>query len=426
MRGAALHTSSQRPKNWFPPAESTGNASGVSKKTVTKTKRADSKVLIDDHDSDYITSDEDADERNGGGKMFPLLKIITKPCRRKKPSPGEERKKLVRCIGSKGCHQIWRWKRDKDRILKHAIDCSYISSLEGGRYVEQALRERAKKHEDIIDDIRQKFGAGSTSKESKRLRSESPDPSLEQQGVKRIKLSTAKPLAKDKPGNDMFRKFRSEGKEILHEKANDALLKFIICCGIPPNVLTTRQFKNFVAVLNGLYNPPSRTTFEDKLVPTYAATMRIARLEYLKTCSDLQISFDGGKLKKKGFYSIHVTTLDRTSYCLELDDGSRLSHTGEYVCELLCRVSPTVLVIVHKWLTSTVRWQHVNQIGPYRVTGVCSDDAGNTAKGWRLFCTKFIHVFNMADSCHGISNGIKDICALVPFKRVCVVIVSTY
>lgn len=154
--------------------------------------------------------------------------------------------------------------------------------------------------------------------------------------------------------------------------------------------------------------------------------MRIARLEYLKTCSDLQISFDGGKLKKKGFYSIHVTTLDHTSYCLELDDGSRLSHTGEYVCELLCRVSPTVLVIVHKWLTSTVRWQHVNQIGPYRVTGVCSDDAGNTAKGRRLFCTKFIHVFNMADSCHGISNGIKDICALVPFKRVCVVIVSTY
>ena len=105
VRGAALHTSSQQLKNWFPPAESTGNASGVSKKTVTKTKRADSKVLIDDHDSDYITSDEDADEWNGGRKMFPLLKIITKPCHRKKPSPGEERKKLVRCIGSKGCHQ---------------------------------------------------------------------------------------------------------------------------------------------------------------------------------------------------------------------------------------------------------------------------------------------------------------------------------
>jgi hypothetical protein len=144
-----------------------------------------------------------------------------------------------------------------------------------------------------------------------------------------------------KPGNDVFGKFRAEGKEALQEKGNNALLKFIICCGIPPNVLTTRQFKNFVAVLNGHSSPPSRTTFEDKLATTYAAPMRIAQLEYLKTCTDLQISFDGGKLKKKGFYSVHVTTFDRTSYCLELDDGSRLSHTGEYICELLCLVSPS-------------------------------------------------------------------------------------
>ena len=46
--------------------------------------------------------------------------------------------------------------------------------------------------------------------------------------------------------------------------------------------------------------------------------------------------------------------------------------------------------------------------------------AGNTGKGQHLFCTKFIHVFDMADLCHGISNGIKDICVLEPFKHVCV------
>ena len=127
-----------------------------------------------------------------------------------------------------------------------------------------------------------------------------------------------------KHGNDVFGKFRTEGKEALQEKGNNALLKFIICYSIPPNVLTTQQFKNFVVVLNGHYSPPSQTTFEDKLVPTYAATMCIAQLEYLKTCTDLQISFDGGKLKKKGFYSVHVTTLDHTSYCLEsmTDQGS--------------------------------------------------------------------------------------------------------
>lgn len=60
-----------------------------------------------------------------------------------------------------------------------------------------------------------------------------------------------------KPGNDMFGKFWTEGKEALQEKGNNALLKFIICCGIPPDVLTTQQFKNFIAVLNGHYSPPS-------------------------------------------------------------------------------------------------------------------------------------------------------------------------
>ena len=138
MHASDHDASSQGQKRWSPPAES--STSGPSKKKAT-TKRADSKVLIDKHDSDFITSDEDPDERNGGGKMFPLLKLITKPCRRKKVPPGEEGRKYVRCIGSKGCHQTWRWKRDKDRILKHAIDCSYIASLDSGQYVEQALRE---------------------------------------------------------------------------------------------------------------------------------------------------------------------------------------------------------------------------------------------------------------------------------------------
>jgi len=62
--------------------------------------------------------------------------------------------------------------------------------------------------------------------------------------------------------------------------------------------------------------------------------------------------------------------------------------------------------------------QHIEQIGPYWITGTCSDDAGNTSKGRRLLCTKFWHIFNMADACHGISNCIKDICALQVFKPV--------
>lgn len=92
MHASDHDASSRGPKRRSPPAES--STSGPSKKKAT-TKRADSKVLIDEHDSDFITSDEDPDERNGGGKMFPLLKLITKPCRRKKAPSGEEGRKYV-------------------------------------------------------------------------------------------------------------------------------------------------------------------------------------------------------------------------------------------------------------------------------------------------------------------------------------------
>jgi len=83
---------------------------------------------------------------------------------------------------------------------------------------------------------------------------------------------------------------------------------------------------------------PSRSTFEDTLVPQYAAAVRVVIIEHLKGCRDLNISFDGGKLTKKKFFSIHVTTVGRQSFCLELDDVARLSQTGDYLHELLKKV----------------------------------------------------------------------------------------
>jgi hypothetical protein len=133
--------------------------------------------------------------------------------------------------------------------------------------------------------------------------------------------------------------FWDTGKQVLKEKADTALVEFIICCGIPPRVLEKKQFKHWVNLLNGNYLPPSRTTFEDSLVPRYAATLRVVVIDYLKTCRDLMLTFDGGKLGKKKFYSIHVTTPNRQSFCLELDDVSLLSQTGEYIFEVLQKVS---------------------------------------------------------------------------------------
>ena len=92
--------------------------------------------------------------------------------------------------------------------------------------------------------------------------------------------------------------------------------------------LQKRHFRNIVNALNGKYTPPSRTTFEDSFVASYAAAVRVAIINHLKESWDLRISFDGGKLGKKFFYSIPATTPNCQSFCFDLDDVTRARWQG--------------------------------------------------------------------------------------------------
>ncbi|KAJ7930829.1 hypothetical protein B0H13DRAFT_2651749 [Mycena leptocephala] len=57
---------------------------------------------------------------------------------------------------------------------------------------------------------------------------------------------------------------------------------------------------------------------------------------------------DGGKLTKKKFISVHVTTVHRQSFCVDLDDVSRLSQTGEYFAELFTKRLSTITPYYHQ------------------------------------------------------------------------------
>jgi hypothetical protein len=60
---------------------------------------------------------------------------------------------------------------------------------------------------------------------------------------------------------------------------------------------------------------------------------------FFKSCRNCTITFDGGRSKRNGLYTIRITTADCQSFCVEIDDASRLSHTANYVFEILSRVS---------------------------------------------------------------------------------------
>lgn len=70
-------------------------------------------------------------------------------------------------------------------------------------------------------------------------------------------------------------------------------------------------------------------TLADTLIPNESARITKTMFDYLKTQCNLTITFDGGKIRKpKLFNTVHVTTTDRRTLLLELDDASILSHTA--------------------------------------------------------------------------------------------------
>ncbi|KAJ6478689.1 hypothetical protein DFH09DRAFT_1379161, partial [Mycena vulgaris] len=138
----------------------------------------------------------------------------------------------------------------------------------------------------------------------------------------------------------VWQEYRTEGRKNLEQKANDAFIELFVCCGIPPRFIGREEFTHFVnAVSQGNYKVISRTKFVDALVPAYAASLRTAVIEHLRTCwfLTITISTDGGKLPKKKFVSVHITNVHRQSFCVDLDDVSRVSQTGEYFAELLTK-----------------------------------------------------------------------------------------
>ena len=127
---------------------------------------------------------------------------------------------------------------------------------------------------------------------------------------------------------------------------------FVTCTGIPPHGIHSDEFKAFCSILNANYKSTSATTLADTLIPNKSARITKMMFNYLKTQRDLTVRFDGAKIHKpKSFYTVHVTTPDRRTLLLELDDStlfmsplrarrtlllelddaSILSHTAQYI-----------------------------------------------------------------------------------------------
>ncbi|EPQ56401.1 hypothetical protein GLOTRDRAFT_138137 [Gloeophyllum trabeum ATCC 11539] len=348
-------------------------ASGKSKKKKDTASKPDTLIMTSFEDPDYVTSEEDTDDRTAGVRLHPLLPAISKPCR--KVNSTDPEKKHARCICSRECGTSWAWKRPKARVLLHAMNCQFMpadlrcqatEALAADGKSGVVAKEAAVKLNEQAEDSRAKQRADVTANTQKML----PDV------------------------------FQTEGRKRLKTNADRDLVSMLACCGLSPTLADAPEFKKYSATLNAIYKPPSSSWIRDFLLPQAAAKVKVMTIELLQDPRERHqtLTFDGGKKKKRSFFTVHSTTAEGRALLLELSDVSGLSHTANLIKE-----------IIERWLI---------QIGPHNVSGIVSDNASNTAAARRLISAAYPHIVNMQDCCHELDLAIEDICRLEEIKQI--------
>ncbi|KAG1897103.1 uncharacterized protein F5891DRAFT_896508, partial [Suillus fuscotomentosus] len=255
-------------------------------------------------DQRYIDLPEVADLRTSGAKIHPLLLEGTRRCY--KVREGEVWKE-VRCIGSKKCGTTWNAPRSRDRIMGHLAKCSHI---------DEKFHDRATE-----------FLAGV----AKGPKLSIPDVTVEQSNAKdsddgEVMVMTHHGSDDQKKTADKsvksFSPFISKGKQDLKERVDHAVMKFIVCCGVPPTVVDSEEWKQLLLALNPNYHTTSSTALTKSLILKEAAKISEGIKDYLHMARHLTITFDGGKVRRpRSLYTIHITVPGGRTFCMELNDA---------------------------------------------------------------------------------------------------------
>lgn len=300
-------------------------------------KKSDTKQLSDYTDSHFIDI-PDKRSRESGAKTHHLLLQLTRLCTIANTIDGGDGGQRVRCIASAKCSGVWKGKRAKARILKHAKNCGYLPT-ELCTAAMQLLASKAA-IDPANDDDDSDMNSHERGSDDENDSDATLDPHSKTASNKRHFAVTGTAR------NPIFKSFMMQGQQNLKAKADKVLMLLLVCNGLPPTVIDSAEFKRYSEILNSQYIPPSSTTMNDSLIPVEAARTELEVVRFLKKQRNLTISFDGGKIRKPvALYTVHITTADRRTFLMDIDNASKLSHTGNYVFETANRVCAATLML---------------------------------------------------------------------------------
>ena len=248
----------------------------------------------------------DPPKNRQGRKVKPAAERLSIACVHAKT-----RKQYWRCIAP-NCKHFQAGNRQLSRILLHAMGCPYLSFKLKGFANDVAISQNS-------------LGAKTNPKQIQT--------DTENQGAPYKKAKTVqKTLA-----NIAI----TAGKTKYQDEVNLAIVELFAVSGIPASVLDSLQWKKLVEVATrSKCNPPSSTMLTEKLIPAEAALVRKYQSDFLRTCTNLTLTFDGGSTRKPcSVYTLHITTAERETFFMEGHDATNERHTAEYIEGLATNVS---------------------------------------------------------------------------------------
>ena len=145
------------------------------------------------------------------------------------------------------------------------------------------------------------------------------------------------PVNASLPCTDSF--FGPCGQKEIHCSLYLAILQFICVARLPPSVVNLPEWKNIFAIQTPSYSTASQMKLMDDHIMSEQENVHKLQIIKLKTQSQLSISLDGGALRSsEPVYTVHATTPARKVMLLKGQECGDVSHTGEWIADLVYRV----------------------------------------------------------------------------------------
>jgi hypothetical protein len=128
--------------------------------------------------------------------------------------------------------------------------------------------------------------------------------------------------------------FRAGGRKAMTTQLDLAVVKLFCTAGISLNIASSAEWRNLFAIMAPSYKLALQTCLIDDHIMGTQEWVQKLQIEHLKTQDMLICSFDRGSTQVgKVVYMVHATTQDQCVMLLEVQECTKVSHTGQWVAD---------------------------------------------------------------------------------------------